>query len=53
MFAVFIFFLFITWGIGVGVMIFKLNHTLRKAQLSVKMIPATVLIQIKELEKGL
>ena len=53
MFAVFIFFLMLTWVISVGVIVISLSNTLIRAKISVKLIPATTLIGIKDIEKGL
>ncbi len=53
MFSVFIFFLLLTWVISVGVIVISLSNTLIRAKISVKLIPATTLIDLKEREKGL
>jgi hypothetical protein len=51
MFVVFIVFLMVTWGVSVGILIMNLTQTLNRAKISIKMIPASILIEIKEAEK--
>ena len=51
MFAVFIFFL-LPWIISVSVIVISLSDILARAKISVKLIPAVNLIEIKDTEKN-
>lgn len=51
MFAVFIFFL-LPWIISVSVIVILLSDILARAKISVKLIPAVNLIEIKDTEKN-
>ena len=51
MFVVFIFFLLLQWAIFIRVIINYFAKTMTRARISVKLIPALILIGIKESEK--